>query len=523
MLNTIIASSDSDAPVPGLRGFAQVGGDFVLGESGRLDYGDVSAGHDGAYVSVVAVEPGKFCVGTDAAGYGRLFLYQRGHRWALGTSLMNLADHVRTLDWPLGVDHLQLKQFLFRSNMLVNQLLSLDTIFPEIRLIAPNEEVVVEAGVVPTFTVQRRETLAASDYESAMQDALDEMVGRLRTLITSGLPVSSAITGGRDSRAVLAALRLAHGSQEPIGEMVRFRSNERSADDWRIVKALSSKYGLRVNRATQATNYAVDPAHGFDVWRANDLGVYSAIYQFQTYTAEISLGGVGGETHRLIYSDPTLFHRLKRIQTPWVTDADVVALAARINDSLGHLKGQEDGRVEHYRQFRNRFHGGRTPLRTIDVAPLNSQKLKSASNLVASEHLDRAQLLADIMLNLAPDLAAEPYDLPEKSWVQKHFDESTHLRVDPDRYAGRVYGKLEGPPGAEHHPTTPLEPYIQAFREAAPAAVDSGLLPHEFVNEAAGVLEETKGKRFKHAVQGRGTSTVILAGQAAELTTQGTL
>lgn len=523
MLNTIIASSVSGLPVPRLRGYAQVGGDFILGESGRLEFGHVPPGHDGAYVSVVPLEPDKFSVGTDAAGYGRLFLYQRGHRWALGTSLMDLADHVQTLDWPLCVDHLQLKQFLFRSNMLVNQLLSLDTIFSEIRLLGPSEEVIVGSGAVPTLAVLHREYSTPSDYESAMQDALDEMVGRLGTLIASGLPVSSAITGGRDSRAVLAALWLAHGSRDDIGEVVRFRSNERSGDDWRIAKALSRKYGLRVNRAAQAAEYAVDPGYGFEMWRANDLGVYSAIYQFLTYTAEVSLGGIGAETHRLIYSDPTLFHRLKRIQTHWVTDADVVALAARIDDSLAHLGGHEDGRVEHYRQFRNRFHGGRTPLRTIDVAPLNSRKLRAASSLVSPEHLDKAQLLADIMLNLAPELAAEPYDSLEKAWVQEHFDKLTHLQVYPERYAGRVYGQLEGPPRAEHHPAKPLEPYIQAFREAAPAAVDSGLLPFEFVNEAAGVLEETKGRRFKHAVQGRGVSTVILAGQAAELSTEGAL
>lgn len=518
MPNSIIASTITGVPESALHGFAQVDGDFIFGDSGRKIYGTVLPGHDGAYVSVVRRSADSALVGTDAAGYGRLYLYQRGFRWALGTSLMELADYVRSLDWPLGVDRLQLTQFLFRSNMLVNQLISLDTVFPEVRLVATSEEVEILHGRLSSYMVRQRETLTCnSDYRATMQDAIDEMVGRMRTLLQAEMPVASAISGGRDSRTILAALRVADEASGDIGLQVRFRSNERRFDDWAVAKLLSSRYGLHLNRASDAPELPVDPGHSFDLWRTHDLGVYSSIYQFLSYTPEVALSGVGGETHRAAYSGRSLVDRLRRVQTEFVADEAVDALAVRIEHSLDFLGGHRDRHLEHYRQFRNRFHGGRAPLRTAIIAPLNTKKFRAASSLMSATYLSQAQFLADIMLNFAPDLAIEPYDSPGKSWSEKHYEDLTRLTPDPERFVGRVYGNLEPPPVTVYRSQKPLEPFFEAFHEAAPAAVESGLLPRRFVKEAEKKLQETQGRRFRHAEEGRDVSTVILAGQVAEL------
>lgn len=521
MLDSLIASSVSKLPEPALRGYAQVGGDFVMGESGRSEYGNVPPGHDGAYVTVLPAGDGGVTVGTDDAGFGRLFLYQRGHRWALGTSLMELADYVSSQVWPLSVDPVQLKGFLLTpKGMLGSQLLSLDTIFREIRLLAPVEQATVLPGLRPCVVVSHREGPTPGTYEEALQDALNEMVGRLRSVLHAGVPVASDITGGRDSRTVLAALRLANDSGRSVGDVVRFRSSPKMTDDWAVATSLDAKYGLSLNRSP-AESYRVDPAHSYRVWRTHDLGTYAPLYQFRSYTPEVTLSGAAGGVHRSVYQDATLRDRLLRMQSEHLSAGELGELASRMEQTLDHVGGHHDRRLEHFRQFRNRFHGGRNPLRTHNVAPLASRKLKLASGMMSDDHLDRAQFYADIMLNLAPDLAAEPYDVASKGWGDQHHQELTQVTVDPTRYEGAVYGAMDHPPRVERAPKRPLEPFVDAFSEAAPAAVDSGLLPASYVKAAQKALDETDGVRFSHATKGRGVSMVILVGQAIRLSSDG--
>lgn len=502
-----------------LRGYAQIGADIITGPDGHAAYGDVPAGHDGAYVSVVhSGEDDRAVVGTDDTGYARLFVYEYIDKWAIGSSLMDLAEFVSGQAWPLSLNEAQFKTFLLKSRgMLGNQLTSLETTFNEIRLLAPSEYAVIGNTESPTLDVYQRDPELPVDYATALKDALDEMTGRLRTLIRSGLPVVSDITGGRDSRSVLAALRVANDTNIPIGELVRFRSSPRIEEDWVIAKPLSDKYGLQVNRASQENSFHVDPDYAYQVWRSNDLGAYAPLYLFRTYSDDIALNGAAGGVHRSVYRKATMADQLVAMRTDWLSDDDLAALTKSMEQTLDHVGGHDDRRLEHFRLFRNRFHGGRNALRTLSVAPLGSAKLRHASSLMSDEHLDRAQFYADVMHNLAPDLATEPYDSPKKGWDDRHRHELTIVDVDPGRFAGRLYGRPTSPPERRFAERKHFDPFYEAFHNAAPRAIESGLLPSEYVAAAQKTLEATKGSVLKHAVEGVPISTVILAGEAFAL------
>lgn len=502
-----------------LRGYAQVGVDIIAGPEGHAAFGDVPAGHDGAYVSVVqGGEDGSAVIGTDDTGYARLFIYRDIDKWAIGSSLVDLAEFVSERAWPLSINEAQFKTFLLKSRgMLGNQLTSLGTSFNEIRLLAPSEYAVIRNTEFPSLEVSQRAPKLPTDYPTALKDALDEMTGRLRTLIRSGLPVVSDITGGRDSRTVLAALRVADDTTTPLSDVVRFRSSERIEEDWVIAKPLSEKYGLRVNRATQESTFGVDPDYAFQMWRSNDLGAYAPLYLFKSYSDEIALNGAAGGVHRSVYRKATMADQLRAMRTDYLTEDDLVALTDSMEQSLDHVGGHDDRRLEHFRLFRNRFHGGRNALRTLSVAPLGSAKLRHASSLMSDEHLDRAQFYADVMYNLAPDLADEPYDSPKKGWDDRHRNELTLVNVEPGRFVGRLYGRPTPPPERRSAERKHLEPFYEAFLKAAPRAVESRLLPSEYVAAAQQTLEAAKDGALKHAVDGVPISTVILAGEAVVL------
>lgn len=502
-----------------LQGYAQVGADIITGPDGHASYGDVPAGHDGAYVSVVHDgADGSAVVGTDDTGYARVFRYQCGEKWAIGSSLMGLAEFASREAWPLSINEAQLKTFLLRPRTtLGNQLTSLQTAFTEIRLLAPSEYAVIRDNESPTLEIHQRAAEPPTDYATALKDALDEMTGRLRTLIRSDLPVLSDISGGRDSRTVLAALRVANDTPTPLAEQVRFRSGERAEKDWVVAKPLSDKYGLQVNRPSQATSYRVDPDYAYQVWRSHDLGIYAPIYLFEKYSDEIALNGAAGGVHRSVYRKPTMAGQLRAARSEWLSEDDLDALTESMEETLDHVAGHEDRRLEHFRLFRNRLHGGRNPLRTLSVAPLGSAKLRHASSLMSDEHLDRAQFYADVMHNLAPDLAAEPYDSPEKGWDDRHRADLTIVHVDPQRFDGQLYGRPPSPPERRSAERRSLDPYYEAFEDAAPRVVAAGLLPEDYVAVAEESLESTNGRAFPHAVDGVPVSAVILAGQALAL------
>lgn len=246
-------------PPASLQGYAFIGPDLIIGAQGQQEYGSVPTGGDGAYVSVMNETTRHARIGTDAAGYARLFIYEHGTHWAVGTSLIELGEYAHAQGWQLSVDTLELKipllarriikPSLLAPRMMSQQMMSRSTGFKEISLLLPDEEVVVKGARNPSVNITRRETVPPNGtYGELLETALDEMTGRLRTLIHSDVPVVADITGGRDSRTVLAGLMAANDTGDPIGSVVRFRSSEGVERDWKVVEPLARKYQLDVNR-----------------------------------------------------------------------------------------------------------------------------------------------------------------------------------------------------------------------------------------------------------------------------------
>lgn len=512
-----------------LQGYAFIGPDLIIGAQGQQEYGIVPTGGDGAYVSVMNETTGTARIGTDAAGYARLFIYEHGPYWAVGTSLIELGEYVHAQGWQLSVDTLELKipllarriikPSLLAPRMMSQQLMSRSTGFKEISLLLPDEEVIVTGARNPSVKITRRETVCPDGtYAEVLETALDEMTGRLRTLIRSDLPVVADISGGRDSRTVLAGLMAANDTGDPIGSAVRFRSSEGVERDWNIVEPLARKYQLDVNRLPTESPVRVPPAQGYKVWRRHDLGVYFPLYPYSHARRNVALSGAAGGVHRSVYPERSIRENVLALKTDQITSVEINLLADRVEETMSSIDSGLDPNLEHFRLFRNRLHGGRNSLRELNSAPLGSERLKQASSMLSPEHLARAQFYADVMLNLAPDLAAEPYDDPKKGWDRKHHEELTRVNVDPLQREGKVYGDVEigqAPTATSKHSL--LEPYREVFEDASRIVIDNGLLPPDYVHAAGVELYANAHNKFDHAINGAAVSAVIFAGQATEL------
>lgn len=516
-------------PPASLQGYAFIGPDLIIGAQGQQEYGSVPTGGDGAYVSVMNETTRHARIGTDAAGYARLFIYEHGTHWAVGTSLIELGEYAHAQGWQLSVDTLELKipllarriikPSLLAPRMMSQQMMSRSTGFKEISLLLPDEEVVVKGARNPSVNITRRETVPPNGtYGELLETALDEMTGRLRTLIHSDVPVVADITGGRDSRTVLAGLMAANDTGDPIGSVVRFRSSEGVERDWKVVEPLARKYQLDVNRLPVENSVRVNPAYGYKVWRRHDLGVYFPLYPYSYARSNVALSGAAGGVHRSVYPERSIRDNVLALKTDQITSEEISQLADRVEDTMSSIDNGLDPNLEHFRLFRNRLHGGRNSLRSLSLAPLGSERLKQASSMLSQEHLSRAQFYADVMLNVAPDLAAEPYDDAKKGWDTNHHEELTRVNVDPSQREGKVYGDFEYEQAHPEAPKqSPLEPYREVFEETSRIVIDNGLLPQDYVHAAGVELHANATKGLAHAINGAAVSAVIFAGQATEL------
>lgn len=520
-MRSFLTSSRHRLPKPTLLGYAFQGADLVIDDDGMRQYGDVHPGDDGSYIAVTRTW-NTATVGTDSAGYSRLYAYRDGANWIVGSSFIEVAETAADNNWPLTPRPSTFDAFTMRGSV-GNQLITHSTAFCEIALLPAGQNVTI-SGLRPKLTRIAVPNVPEGTYQQHLVAYVTELIGRMRTLIRSGLPVCSEITGGKDSRVVLAALLAAHESQVPLGEVVRFRSDPRALPDIRVAEALSAEHGLLVNSRRSPGGVPMSGQESLNMWRTHDLGVYGPIYFPKARNKEVTLGGAGGEGHRLFYRASSMDAILRSRQPEHVTEADHSKLIARVSKELSQVGvGAERGmdrRILHYRYFRDRLHGGRQTLRSVTLAPLSGRRLRAASALVSGEHRERGQVIADLLLNLSPDLAHAPYDAPSKTLDSQHVAEHVSVgAVASDAQGGHVFGgdrfeevsQTVGGPG-------PFDLLAERFGEDAFHARKSGWVPHAVVSAAAvAVGDAAQVGRFGHASDGQAVSTTVLASEVSRL------
>ncbi len=236
----MIISSFTDSPAKYFEGYCFSGSDYVAEEDGYRAYvssgGSVSPGLDGCYAVIRKTDAGvEF--GTHARGLRRLFVYENGAQWAVGSSLSELADHLRSHGVHLKPCLPVLRAFGVRKS-LTAQLSTLQTIFQDITLVPSYCVVRVEHDVVSV--VPRAEPADYAPYERDLQVYVETWLSRFQTLYQhpdSRFTVD--LSGGLDSRLVFAfvlasgALELREGRIRVV--LYRCASDRRQA--WRDVES----------------------------------------------------------------------------------------------------------------------------------------------------------------------------------------------------------------------------------------------------------------------------------------------
>lgn len=491
----MILSSFQKSPGTRFEGYCFVGPDFVVGEAGREAYERVhntslSPGEDGCYV-VATPTPRGWEVGTDAHGTAKLFMYDRGGVWAIGTSLVELADHLRSHGVTLE-PHAPALRGLGIHTSLTNQMISRQTIIQGIQLVPTYRSVrVMDSGI----ELKDIPSEPAVSYDEALSRYLELWRSRIRTLLNDeDARIAADITGGMDSRLVLAFLLESRAIDLPA-DRLRLVSSTKHARDFEVASVLAEVYGLELNGPKLADRTDLNPGTAFDSWRSTSLGVYMPVYfverDFDPWAFQAH--GAGGGNVRSAYAAGRGPDALDRFENHFTAE-EFESWRASVDAELREYADVAPGLpmdVMHYRQFRGRLHFGHRPHRRSMYTPLNSAALDDVYAHVS--HSAERQVYFDVMESLVPGLISHEYDVASKSPGKDALSALSRVPLSENPQAGAIYAPLLANDQAEQ-PSPRKSNAVQRWAESARAALAEpeirDFLGEETTNGAEGLAAQ---------------------------------
>ncbi|EIM29162.1 hypothetical protein [Microvirga lotononidis] len=530
-----LISSFDEMPKHSLYGHCFQDEDLIIGDVGYDQYritrkAEIRPGQDGSYI-VVNSSDRETTIGTDHSGYYKLFLYRHREDWALSNSLIELARFAAGKNLPVTIDESHLSTF-FITGPFGNQLTSLRTSVKEIRLVPSTREVVIPKSPGPGVTLRptARTEEQGRSYSDGIREYLRVWTGRMAALLQSDMIVESELTGGQDSRAVLGLLLAgAQRAGRDLIQKVNFVTHPGAQADHAVARQIAEHFGLRFmdRDPSRRKHVRTELSEAYQKWKSLCLGVYAPIYfpGQRPVPNAVALGGAGGEGHRNFYKGRGIEDYLDRRRHSVPSSKHFNKLKQDIIEDLAFLRqGSEalvDPMIVHYRHFRDRCHGGRTPQYKNLITPLSSAILRQASSLSSPEQLDRRQVAADILINANRDLAFMPYDMSDKSFGADHLATLVDAReaIDAASTGGRTFAEEAKP---EQAGDFTREKGIQKLREDFLTHYENvektGFFPNKYLERARRTVEEAASNgSFVHAVEACAVSHVILAGELSSL------
>lgn len=520
---TTFLTTNSSPPADGFfQGYCFHGTDYIFGQEGVNEFEDttgqnISGGLDGCY-ALARRDGDSFIFTNDYAGYKLLYYYHDGSTWAVSNSLAQIVDHLRALGIRILPNYSQLSAALSDGSA-SSQLFSFETTVRNIRLAPRATDLVVTPDRV---VLAQRPGFKKEEYGAGLSRHLDLWAGRFETLILDDeVGVTTDITGGVDSRTNFGLLALAKRRLGGVGSYPRLNcgSTPTNTEDLDVALKLGEHYGLEINDERRFPRYNLTPEECYQTFRDLNVGVSYTLYMpvEGPTPRKISFGGGGGEIHRKFYEghiktkDVERFFSSygSRLKYPWLSQEytrdgrDALEFATR--------PGTDPLRV-HYREFRHRYHVGRTPRYGVSFTPLDSVTADLTQSQAGQDRLDDGQFNYDVLASLDPELLEMPFDKPSKAPNPQVQDRLTRVEVSQDARPGRVWAPQPEPRKVNR--SAPKRNAVLA--NAVEAALEDPFVTTFWGREAADsatdlLTQLLDGRNIGNAVNGKPISALLAA------------
>ncbi|WP_299520817.1 hypothetical protein [uncultured Serinicoccus sp.] len=518
----VVLASDEPWQDDVFTGYAFEGSSLIIGGDGYRDWRQardraLAPHEDGCYLHVRQTE-GRLEVSGDFKGYCKVFVYQSGERWAVSNSFVQLVDAAKARGWPVTPNEHVLSTWS-RTASFWQQLATFQTAAEQISLL-PRQNVLMidrEGRITQKEGAQPHPEARRGPYGLALSRFLNVWIGRVGTCLRGdAVHLSTELSGGLDSRVTMSLiLGLRQYFPVDLSRDFSVRSSPRYSVDLECAQRIAEVYRLSFNKAPDREKFRhvyVDP---YERWRNFSLGSYAPHYwparsHPQGY---FKVGGHGGEGHRVYWPYESPHAVLERTAGAFASPDTLNRAREAFDETRDILARSYPGlppTVAHYQEFRDRLHSGLHAQNTIRLQPLSSRHLYRVAQHSGAAALDRGQMLYDIMFQVAPGLAAMPYDKESKRpGAEVIRNAPGPLALNPMR--GRVFGLSHDSYGPRRLEVSPWVRLRATYQDAL-NRIPRGLVANEVIEKAERAWRDVDQGRLKHSRDGAAIQHVVLAG-----------
>lgn len=375
---------------------------------------------EGSYFTARVSGDGVRC-GTDVYGFVPL-------AWTASTTLTAVSDSYllliamrRAVGLPCTPDDETIRGRMWLNSMSLQQL-GRETYCREVRYATPGTEVriTVDDGSLTELPLDLVAFYGGGfdSHADAVTQSATRMVRVFKTYAEAGALVSFALSGGTDSRLVLAAALAAD-----ISDALHIASTNNGTADYPIALGLSERFAFPLNPSSAASHGTLVSNDLLAGWAGTSLGLYDALYMPRAFRVRevpsFSVAGHGAEISKGNFG----WRPLSSIGMP----AEGMAQSRRALEAIGADPDHRWGSEWHYIAFRNSIHSGRAILSSDYVAgpaaqiPLIGLSRSTLNDLPAPRKGARSIVL-DALIKLSPELAAIPFDDPVKDAPPEYIE-----------------------------------------------------------------------------------------------------
>lgn len=385
-------------------------------------------------------------------GYGQLhYSVVRDHRalgdvLVAGTSIRAVVSALRNLGVSLTPSFTTLLPSLVSSNNIFRTRWSRETFAAEVVVLGSDE--MLRVGSSGCVVTRRPEIRFEEDYDALLRRGLERAIGSIASASRAGIPVQLSLSGGKDSR-VLLAMAAAGGvaGELEISTAVPSGGPGASRDiiskDFGLACRLVQKMGGTWWADPSTVRRGVSFEESLDYWqdfRSNGSFEFRSRTSVSEPVDRWTLVGIGGELLRSYVGaqyrsnypgwwsrsggGPESAERdaaaLFDVICPRFDLDDVLYEASRQAFVRSLMIGEGGGIVERldrgYYEYRNRCHAGtgkyQLPLGVRTLYPLVQPEFIAASRLLGEEDAEGGRVLFDLIEMTVPELHSLPYASP---------------------------------------------------------------------------------------------------------------
>lgn len=404
--------------------FEQNGYDLYCQYHGKPDLLDLN---DGRF-STVRFEEEKVSARVDDFGQDLIFYYYNQEHWAISNSFGDLFHFLNEKGQVLTPD-LELMALGKIKHTLFQSLISNDTYFKEIKILPIDKVLVIfkegeKYGINLMTCNELNEpsnvNLPIQEVKNILLKFRDRNIKKLNVINKYFDKIICDISGGNDSRIVLALLLNSTNLKN-----IRFATNRNWEKDYEVAQVLAKKYNLKINNSGYYKK-TIDFVKSYDLWKKGNLGVYFPVYfpRHKKPIPVIHMHGAGGECNRNMY-EKTYAEFIEYLRENNVSLDDISTINNSLIFEAKNLNlDVQDPRflMFHYRNFRSRFHFGRSTFRNFNdyiFSPLYSIELMKLTNYYNDKPFN--QLFFDLLTIIEPSLRNVKFDTENKNFTAENY------------------------------------------------------------------------------------------------------